>query len=49
MKRFSFMVNSRIKYIIDAKVEKANMQELLQDYIKSKSLNETVKKLIIGI
>ena len=49
MKRFSFMVNSRIRYMIDAKVEKTDMQELLQDYVKSKSLNETVKKLITGI
>ena len=49
MKRFSFMVNSRIKYMIDAKLEKTDMQELLQDYVKSKSLNETVKKLITGI
>mgnify|MGYP001626157885 CR=1 FL=1 len=49
IKRFRFMITSRIEHIIDTKVEKTDMNELLQHYIKSKSLNETVKKLITGI
>lgn len=46
IKRFSFMVASRLEYILNSKLERINVETLLSDYIRNKSLNETVKKLI---
>ncbi len=46
LKRFGFMVASRLEYIVDSKIEQISMEALLEDYIKNKSLNETIKKLI---
>ncbi|MDP8023358.1 MAG: ArgK/MeaB family GTPase [Nitrososphaeria archaeon] len=45
-RRFSFMVASRLEYIVDSKIEQTSMESLMADYIKNKSLNETIKKLI---
>lgn len=46
LRRFSFMVASRLEYVVDTKIERTSMESLLADYIKNKSLNETIKKLI---
>ncbi len=49
LNRFSFMLSSKLELTISAQLEGLNLQELFYFYVRNKSLNETIRKLIKGI
>ena len=43
------MLSSKLELTISAQLEGLNLQELFYFYVRNKSLNETIRKLIKGI
>ncbi|MGC9208986.1 MAG: GTP-binding protein [Nitrososphaeria archaeon] len=49
LNRFSFMLSSKLELAMSAQLEGLNLQELFYFYVRNKSLNETIRKLIKSI